>query len=225
MLMFNEFEHLEMKEKILELLSQREMTVTELANALGISKATVSHHLERLKKEGLVKVSREERVKNFIRRFYTIAIPNGNVGKLIVDLIKDSAERRDGKELFRNTVRLLGYCMLRVSPHLFKRLGYEVGYSLSFEGANLEDLAELWENLGMGKTSCTNRELVVEDCYFCSRLPKIGETYCKFDEGLISGFMAKSTGKVFDVEEVKCWGLGDELCEFRLNPSIHRISP
>ncbi len=213
-----------MREKILELLSQREMTVTELAEVLGISKATVSHHLEKLRKEGLVKVSREERVKNFIKKFYTIAIPNGNVGELIIGLIKESAERRDGKELFRNTVRLLGYCMLKVSPHLFRRLGYEVGYSLSFEGAKMEDLAELWESLGMGKTSCTSRELVVEDCYFCSRLPKIGETYCKFDEGLIAGFLAKSTGEVFEVKEVRCWGLGDELCEFKLSPSAHPIS-
>ncbi len=203
-----------MRDEILRLLAEREMTVTELARSLGISKATVSHHLEKLQREGLVRVSREERVKNFVRRFYTVSIPNGGVGEAIVRAIKEAANRRERAELFRNTVRLLGYALLRVSPHLFKRLGYEVGYELGFEGANLEELAELWKSLGLGETSCSRRELTVEECYFCSGLPKVGFTYCRFDEGFIAGFLSKSLGKNFEVREVRCWGLGDELCEF-----------
>ena len=205
-----------MKDRILQLLAEREMTVTELANALGISKATVSHHIENLQREGLVKVAREERVKNFIRKYYTLAVPNGIVSEVIIESLKDSAGKRDRAELFRNSVRLLGFALLKVSPHLFKRIGFEVGYALSFSGANLEDLAELWEELGLGKTSCSRDSLTVEECYFCSGLPKVGYTYCRFDEGFIAGFLAKSKGENFEVKEIKCWGLGDELCEFRV---------
>jgi len=190
-----------MKDRILQLLAERDMTVTELANTLGISKATVSHHIENLQRDGLVKVAREERVKNFIRKYYTLTIPNGNVSKIVIDSLKDSACKRDRADLFRNSVRLLGFALLKVSPHLFKRIGFEVGYALSFDGANLEDLAELWQSLGLGETSCSKNSLVVEDCYFCSGLPDVGYTYCKFDEGFISGFLTKSKGDLFEVKE------------------------
>jgi len=203
-----------MRDEILRLLAEREMTVTDLANSLGISKATVSHHIERLQKEGLVRVSREERVKNFIKKYYTLTIPNGNVGEVIVNSMKEAVRRKDRAEVFRNTVRLLGYVLLKVSPHLFKRMGYEVGYALGYADAGLEDLAELWESLGLGETSCSKNELIVEECYFCSGLPKVGYTYCRFDEGLIAGFLTKSKGEMFEVKEVRCWGTGDELCEF-----------
>ena len=206
----------DMKEKILQLLAEKEMTVTELANALGISKATVSHHIENLQREGLVRVAREERVKNFIRKYYTLAIPNENVGEMLVNAIRLSASKRDRVEVFRNTVRLLGFAMLKVSPHLFKRIGFEVGYALGFKDASLDDLAELWESLGLGETSCSRDTLVVENCYFCSGLPNVGYTYCKFDEGFIAGFLVKSANQSFSVEETKCWGLGYEFCEFNV---------
>ncbi len=205
-----------MRKKILQMLAEREMTVTELANALGISKATVSHHIENLRREGLVKINREERVRNFIKKYYTLAIPNGNVGEILVNAIRASTNKKDRTEVFRNTVRLLGFAMLKVSPHIFKRIGYEVGYSLGFKDANLEDLAELWESLGLGETSCSRDNLIVENCYFCSGLPSVGYTYCKFDEGFIAGFLTRAEDKRFRVEETKCWGLGYELCEFNV---------
>ncbi len=208
-----------MRDEILKLLAEREMTVTDLASSLGISKATVSHHIERLQKEGLVKVSREERVKNFIRKYYTLTIPNGNVGEIIIGSLKEAIGKRERAEVFRNTVRLLGYALLKVSPYLFKRVGFEVGYALGYAEAGLEDLAELWEQLGLGETSCSKNKLTVEECYFCSGLPKVGYTYCKFDEGLIAGFLTRSMGGKFEVKEVRCWGTGDELCEFVVKSS------
>lgn len=203
-----------MKEKIVGLLAEREMTVTDISKILGISKATVSYHLEELKKSGLVRVSREVVVRNFVKKYYTLSIPNGSVSSIIIDSLKLSTERRDRAEVFRNTVRLLGFALLKTSPHLFKRLGFEVGKSLGGEGVSVESLSELWESLGLGETSCSKNSLVMENCYFCSGLPKVGYTYCKFDEGFISGFL--SHVGCYRVEEVRCWGLGDEVCEFRI---------
>ncbi len=200
-----------MKERILNLLSEREMTVTELSKALGVSKATVSYHLEELRRRGLVKVSREELVKNFVRRYYTVSIPNSNVKDVLLSYVRSSNKR---SELFRNTLRLVGFALLKTSPAVFKRLGFEVGRSFGDEDVSVEKLAELWEKLGLGKTSCTRKSLTVEDCYFCSGLPKTGYTYCKFDEGFIAGYLSKVGS--FRVREVKCWGLGDEFCEFEI---------
>ncbi|WP_457550769.1 V4R domain-containing protein [Archaeoglobus sp.] len=203
-----------MRDEIVRLLAEREMTVTELSKVLGVSKATVSYHIEELKRIGLVKVAREEIIRNFVRRYYTLSIPNANVGERIINSIKRSVNKKDRAEVFRNTVRLLGFVLLRTSPSLFKRVGFEVGKSLSQSNAKIEELADLWEKLGFGKTSCTSKSLTVEECYFCSGLPKVGYTYCKFDEGFIAGFL--SPKGMCRVEEVRCWGLGDEFCEFRI---------
>ncbi len=199
-----------MREEILKLLSEKEMTVTDLAKALNVSKATISHHLERLKAEGLVRVAREERVKNFVRRYYTLSVPQID---LIIKLVKSLNDRN---EFLRNYVRILGLSLLKVSPHLFKKAGFELGYALSFKNAELEDLAEIWSKLKLGETSCSRDSLTVEDCYFCSGLPKVGRPYCRFDEGVIAGFLKRAKGENYKVEEVKCWGLGDEICEFKI---------
>ena len=203
------------KFKILELLAEKEMSISDLAKNLNLSKATVLYHLETLTKEGLVKVSREEKVRNFIKKYYTISIPNGDVFEYIVESIKRSVE--DGSNnLFKNLVRIFGFTLLKTSPPIFKKVGFEVGYAIGKEGYTLEDLADLWEQLKLGDVSCSKDTLTVENCYFCSGLPNVGYTYCKFDEGFIAGFLTKSLNREIRVKETKCWGLGFELCEFEI---------
>lgn len=191
------------------------MSISDLAKSLKLSKATVLYHLETLTKEGLVKVSREEKVRNFIKKYYTISIPNGDVFKNIVESIKRSVEE-DSNNLFKNLIRILGLTLLRTYPPIFKKVGFEVGYAIGTEGYTIEDLADLWEKLKLGDVSCSKDRLIVENCYFCSGLPKVGYTYCKFDEGFIAGFLTKSLNKHVKVRETKCWGLGFDLCEFEI---------
>ncbi len=210
------------KLRILELLSEKEMTISDLSEELKLSKATVSHHINSLIREGMVRVSKEERIKNFIKKYYTLSIPNGDVGKIIVDSVKDSIEQNDRGEFFRNLIRVLGYALLKTSPYLFKRIGFEVGYVLGVQGSTLDDLADLWEKLKLGEASHSKSEFTVENCYFCSNLPEVGYTYCKFDEGFIAGFLTRSLNQTIRVEETKCWGLGFELCEFRIITCQHR---
>ena len=198
--------------RILQLLSENEMTVTELAKALNLSKSTVSYHIGSLLREGLIKVSREERVKNFVRIYYTLASPSDT----IVLSLKKSLEERDRGELFRNMVRLLGLSLLNTSPYVLKRLGYEVGYAMGERNMTLDDLGDIWESLRLGKVSSSKNTFVVENCYFCKDLPNVGRAYCKFDEGFITGFLEKSTGEKYRAEEIKCWGMGYEFCEFRI---------
>jgi predicted ArsR family transcriptional regulator len=55
---------------ILQLLTERAATVTELATALGRPKSTVAHHVEVLVKNGLLQVVRTRRVRAIQERFY-----------------------------------------------------------------------------------------------------------------------------------------------------------
>ena len=80
-----------------------------------------------------------------------------------------------------------------------------------------EGIASLWEKLKLGKVvEATQTRFVVEDCYMCSGLPTINDTYCKIAEGMIRGIMLKKTGENCIVKEVRCWGTGSEECEFRI---------
>lgn len=58
---------------ILNLLSVSEMSVKELSEELGVSQATVLHHLRQLQEGGLVKLSKTETKRNLIEKFYTTA--------------------------------------------------------------------------------------------------------------------------------------------------------
>lgn len=58
---------------ILNLLSVNEMSMKELADELGLSQPTISHHMRQLIKGGLVKLSRTKTKGNLIEKFYTSA--------------------------------------------------------------------------------------------------------------------------------------------------------
>lgn len=210
----------DVKAKILDLLSEREMAISDLSRELGLTKATVLHHIKHLSEEGLIRVTREERVKNFIKKYYTVSIPNGGADKKLMDEIRLSIKNMSGEEFSKGLTRFFGLGLLSTSPYLLRKVGFEVGYEVFGEVIKdnpLDELADIWEKLKMGVvTEVSSDKIVVEDCYFCSNLPNIGKTYCKFDEGLISGALEKATGDRYVVREEKCWGNGYEFCEFSI---------
>lgn len=66
------------RQLILDLVLEREMSVTELAGRVGRSKGTVAHHVEALVAAGLLKVVRTRKVRATEERFY------GRVARTIV---------------------------------------------------------------------------------------------------------------------------------------------
>ena len=58
------------RRKILQLLRNREMTISQLSEILGKTPQTVYHHIEKLKEAGLVEVKRTEMKGNLIEKYY-----------------------------------------------------------------------------------------------------------------------------------------------------------
>ncbi len=207
----------ESKLRILELLS-KPMTVTEVARRIGLSKATVSHHIKALQEMNLVKVAGEEIEKNFIRRYYisTLASPEF-IRPQERRILDDFDPSREG--FMRTLLRLLNV-MYADNGLLLKKAGFDVGYyaiAERIDGDVSEGLADFWEKLKLGNVVESSRErFVVENCYNCYGLPAIGRPYCKIDEGIIEGVLRRKTGGRFAAKEVKCWGTGDEVCEFEI---------
>jgi predicted hydrocarbon binding protein len=52
----------------------------------------------------------------------------------------------------------------------------------------------------------------------CSGIPICSEEICIYDEGFIAGLLLAYSGKDFNVKEVDCWGSGDRVCRFRVDP-------
>jgi DNA-binding transcriptional ArsR family regulator len=58
--------------RILTMLFERESTVTGLAKELGLSPATVHHHVNILKESGLIEPTRQEIHGNLVEKYYTM---------------------------------------------------------------------------------------------------------------------------------------------------------
>jgi predicted hydrocarbon binding protein len=52
----------------------------------------------------------------------------------------------------------------------------------------------------------------------CSGIPVCAEEICTYDEGFIAGLLLAYSGKDFKVKEVDCWGTGDRVCRFSVDP-------
>lgn len=61
---------------ILELISSREMSVSDISKALGINPGSAHYRLKELEKKGLVRMVREETKGNVVKKYYRAAARN-----------------------------------------------------------------------------------------------------------------------------------------------------
>jgi len=60
----------ETRRRVIYLLRARELTISQMAEELGLTPPAIYHHIKRLLAAGMVQVSREERIENFIEIYY-----------------------------------------------------------------------------------------------------------------------------------------------------------
>jgi len=214
----------ETRKKILSMTTEKDMTITDIAKNLGLTKATVSHHVKLLHECGLLKVTRKEIQGNLIKKYYRSVFgdinPLNRVEEIIISKTKGEL---DEYLLLKGFFRSLNVINLQMGEEMFlKKLGFDIGYYILADLIDEDDeihegLIKIWKKFRLGKMDeIDEKTLSVEDCYLCSDLPEVGYTYCKPDEGVIEGILLKKTGKRYKVREVSCWGTGDEKCVFKI---------
>lgn len=52
----------------------------------------------------------------------------------------------------------------------------------------------------------------------CSGIPVCSEQVCTYDEGFLAGVLHAFNGHEYRVKEVDCWGSGDRVCRFTVDP-------
>ena len=225
--------------KIMELLSEKELTNSQLSRMLNLSKPTISHHLRLLLDAEIVKISRKEHEEHGIQmKFYALnpnilSIAAINENKLMKQISKEVQEAMNAKINGSDSrgnitlLRLIKSTILNIGIDMDKPF-YDAGYNI---GANviskqikestlrdaLTELAEMWEELKLGKMELVGEHLIkVKECYQCGNMPDMGKPLCPSDAGIIAGVLDTVCGKRYSVKEIKCWGTGYDFCEFEI---------
>lgn len=232
--------------RIVKLLKEKgEMTNTNLAAELGISKATVTHHMKILKEAGVVKVMRIEESRGIPKKYYGLDRKFSMVGKgSFAEPLSREVERNFRKLVHReklrkelgdniniNFLRLYRSALLSADVNFDSEL-YEQGFHLGKEVLSemvesgdtlekvMESLGRLWEGLNLGRMEVEEvgdvTRVMINDCYQCMEMPDLGRPLCASDEGIIAGVLEKKLGLPFRVREVECWGTGEEHCKFEI---------
>ncbi|AHF81219.1 winged helix-turn-helix domain-containing protein [Thermococcus paralvinellae] len=97
------------RRKILQLLRNREMTISQLSEILGKTPQTVYHHIEKLKEAGLVEVKRTEMKGNLVEKYY-----GRTADAFYINLYLGDEE-----------LRYLARSRLKTKLDIFKALGYK----------------------------------------------------------------------------------------------------
>ncbi|MFQ5761394.1 MAG: V4R domain-containing protein [Candidatus Bathyarchaeia archaeon] len=234
----------EVRASLLALLSREPHAVTELSKLLGVSKATVSYHLNNLVRTGQIKIASEETAaQGFIKKYYIaseqasspleekyVEMLHWMADKTRVELEDCELEPLGEKiqNLLMGTLHVLQYITKEKHGQLLRNLGFQIGenvLSRRIRGrrlpAILRGVKEVLEGSDMGIVSImeatnANATLRIFDCFECVNVPNIGEIQCSFDEGSLTGILQAKLGPFYSVKEVKCQGTGHPYCEFRI---------
>jgi predicted hydrocarbon binding protein len=224
---------------ILDLLSEKEMTNSQLAGMLNLSKPTLSHHLKLLLDGGIVKISRVEHEEHGIQmKFYAVnpnilsveALKDNKLTEQISKEIQGALDARSGLSgghansaflrMLKSTILDTGIDMDKP----FYDAGYKIGVNVVSKQVKantqkevLEELAVLWGKLKLGTVEIVSENKIkVTDCYQCGDMPDMGKPLCPSDAGIIAGVLDTVCGKRHSVIETKCWGTGYDFCEFEI---------
>ncbi|MER2174780.1 MAG: winged helix-turn-helix domain-containing protein [Carnobacterium sp.] len=78
--------------KIVTMLIEKEMTVTEIGKEIGLEKAKVFYHLKELEKQKMIAIVRKEEVKGNVYKYYRATHNGFRIDKDLLPLSKENAE-------------------------------------------------------------------------------------------------------------------------------------
>ncbi len=220
----------EVKNKVIHLLSNDDLSLDDISRELGKAKSTISVHLSDLKDIGVVgeRTDPEDSRKKI---FFLNSKPLGRseipYDKHYKEILSNLRQAEDDKYAFlKSLFHLIRFGLinfgLNVHPAL-REIGRDAGRSIAqdFESTEmtglLEEISGFWSKNGLGDMEVkSSDEVIVHDCFDCGDMPDIESTLCSLDEGMIEGIIEEKTGMKITVTEDECYGMGDDHCRFKL---------
>lgn len=225
------------KKKILDALSERDMSFDEIVDHCGKAKSTISVHIHDLEEAGLIS-SRPHPDDN---RRKVLTLTSTSVGRL-TNMDRDASLRGEDSNkpaeftpgdiasffrwcvrVFRTEAMLLG---VNIDPVL-ERSGWQIGSVLApmVSDPDLTSMVQkmdaFWREYGLGTIELTCQEpivLTVEECFECEDLPVTGHGTCSFDTGVLSAIFTRVLNGPVTVTETECYSSGFSHCRFLITP-------
>lgn len=218
------------KSRILQKLSDRELTFEELIEVCGKARSTMSVHLNDLLDMGLVyrRVDARDRRKKYFGLNTDLLASSKAPVTAHYDRILQSVPATIGDKygFLRSLFHLVRSGMesygVDTSPAM-KKIGRDVGRALAphFKAktadALLAEVAGFWSAQGLGRVSIVDGEvptIVVDDCFDCCTIPDIGRTQCSMDEGILEAIIEEKLKVKCSIQETECYGTGHHHCKF-----------
>ncbi len=218
------------KKMIMDSLKERDRSEDELLEILGKARSTISVHLSDLKKLGLVEErldpddSRKKRFSICAKLIGGAEDPYSEQYHQLLDGLRNSSGIP--YQFLKGLFHLIRYGLisqgLDVQPAL-KEIGRDAGFSLSklFSASDkiglLKEISVFWASNGLGEVKIISDDRVmVKDCFDCSNQPDTGYSLCSLDEGLLEGIIEGVLGSKVVVNELECYGTGQDGCVFEI---------
>ena len=198
---------------ILSMLKDTDMEFDEIVKNTGKSKSTISVHLKSLREDGIV---------NY--RFDA----NDHRKKIFYISSKFLGEVKFSFLLFhtlRSTLIQEGVNINPILTETGKNMGYAIFKKIYDEDINKfsQNIMDFWKDNGMGILEVDLSGDVIEvtnyDCFECELLPKTGTPSCYLDAGILEALYSSFFELNVDVTEVKCFTMGDNCCNFLVEPT------
>ncbi|AAM01757.1 V4R domain-containing protein [Methanopyrus kandleri] len=224
------------RREILKLLEERgSMTISDIARELNLSKSTVHHHLQELRKAGLVDVIKEDRETPLPKRYYGLVRRLVRVSKpkledaseYVIKALERGEDLRTSMFLaiaaaYRAVLESLGIDASEVLYELGKEIGKRLAELGSEETVLRKGLEIIAESVEFRQEN--DRVVVeIEGCHECSDLP-YGPA-CHLEAGIIAGVLSNLRERPYEVREVECCGEGADRCVFVAEPATDEERP
>jgi|GEM_PF-1353059 hypothetical protein len=230
-----ELDYVDIRKKVMTLLESTPtgMSTSEIAKKLNVSRTTTSKYLEMIRLTGNIEKRKLgpvtlwfispkiNKIKEYIR---------STQGPVIDSILRgDETKIRptlgDAFPLTFFRTFKIALAMVDSVDNMFYEMGEVIAKEELSKYVDTSDLATMMKSaapifeklrIGLVKVHPINDEHILVDlreCTTCYGMPNIGSAICYFEAGIIGGLVDATIGKS-SVKEIKCWGLGDNYCQF-----------
>jgi hypothetical protein len=225
------------RQKILSELQRKDLSLSEIATLTGKAQSTLSVHLDKKVKEGLV-ASRDDPSDNRRKIFYLISrpvgssvVPREDLSQAVGETIRNSIGTPSSflKGMLRSIilgVEAIGFNLDPVLKDIGRQIGQELSRSMKSETLEdlVEEVQEFYEIHELGEVCVYTflpLTLIIRDDYDCKELPEASKTICLLNEGIIEAILETRSGVPLKVTDTECFGTALNYCKYVIEPSVY----
>jgi len=224
------------RQKILSELQRRDLSLSEIAQLTGKAQSTLSVHLDKMVKEGLI-AFRDDPEDNRRKIFYLVSRPVGSSVVPREDLLRqveNTIARSIGapstflKGVIRSIVigmEAIGFNMDPVLKDIGRQIGTEISKRMKSntpEGiiTEVKDFFKIHELGEVNVYALHPLTLIIKDEYDCSKAPDVGRTLCLMNEGILEAIFEKRMGVPARVTKAETFGSSYNFCKYVIEPGL-----